>query len=80
MPRVITLRLQNKEYEQILEAADNENRPISNFITTYILQMIKASYFVDAFEMDHIRSDKKLLAQITAGHRDARKMKGKFVG
>ena len=35
--------------------------------------------YVDAVEMDQITSDKRLMAKLQAGHRDARQRKGRFV-
>ncbi len=80
MSKVITLRLSEEEYKKIKAAAEIEHRPISNFITTEILKEIEESYYVDPIEMAQIRSDKRLLEKLKAGHRDAKKMKGKFVG
>jgi len=80
MSKVITLRLSEEEYNEIAAAAQVEHRPISNFITNEILRDIEESYFLDPIEMNQIKSDKKLLKRLRAGHRDAQKMKGKFVG
>ena len=35
---------------------------------------------VDAVEMAQIRSDPRLMAKLRAGHRDARRRKGRLVG
>jgi len=35
--------------------------------------------YVDSTEMTEIKSNKKLLKKLKAGHRDAKTMKGKFV-
>ncbi len=75
----ITLRLKEKEYNMIKTSAKFENRPISNFITTKVVENIEESYFVDSFEMAQIKSDKKLLERLKEGYRDAEKMRGKFV-
>jgi len=80
MSKVITLRLSEEEYKEIAAAAEIEHRPISNFITSEVLKDIEESYYVDSIEMAQIKSDKKLLKRLKAGHRDAQKMKGKFVG
>jgi hypothetical protein len=37
------------------------------------------SYYVDPVEMSQIKGDEKLTKKLKAGHRDARKLKGKFV-
>ncbi|MCK5493342.1 MAG: hypothetical protein KAJ14_09560 [Candidatus Omnitrophica bacterium] len=80
MSKVITLRLSNEEYKRIASAALIEHRPISNFITTRVIQDIEESYCVDPIEMAQIKSDKKLMEKLKAGHRDAKKMKGQIVG
>ncbi|MBA3052364.1 MAG: hypothetical protein FP827_04655 [Candidatus Omnitrophica bacterium] len=79
MSKVITLRLSQDEYKKISEAADIERRPISNFITTRVLTDIEDSYYADSIEMSQIKSDKRLLGRIKAGHNDAKNRKGKFV-
>ncbi len=79
MSKVITLRLSEEEYKEISTAAKIEHRPISNLITTMVLKDIEESYFADPIEMAQIRSDKKLLEKLKAGHRDVKNMKGRFV-
>lgn len=80
MFKTITLRLSEDEYKKISFASGIEHRPISNFITARILEDIEESYYVDPIEMAQIKSDKKLLEKLEAGHRDAKKTRGKFVG
>lgn len=80
MSKVITLRLSEKEYKRISAVAEIEHRAISNFITTMVMKEIEESYFVDPIEMAQIKSDKKLLEKLEAGHRDVKKMKGKLIG
>lgn len=80
MAITVTLRLSEEEYKMIRSAAVVENRPISNFITTKVMENIEESYFVDSVEMSQIKSDKGLMERLKAGHRDAEKKRGKFVG
>lgn len=80
MSKVITLRLSEEEYRKIAAAAEIEHRPISNFITTEVMEDIEESYYIDPLEMAQIKSDRKLLKRLEAGHRDAKKMRGRFVG
>ncbi len=80
MAKIVTLRLTEEEYRMIRAAAGVENRPISNFITTKVVENIEESYFVDPVEMAQIKSDNGLLERLKAGHRDAEKMRGGFVG
>lgn len=80
MSKVITLRLSEEEYKKIQAAAEIEHRPISNFITAEVLEDIEESYYVDSLEMAQIKSDRRLLKRLEAGHRDTRKKRGRFVG
>lgn len=79
MSKVITLRLSEEEYREISAVATIEHRPISNFITTTVLKEIEESYFIDSIETAQIKSDKKLLEKLKAGHDDTKNMKGRFV-
>lgn len=78
MPKVITLRLSDEDYHQIVFSAQNEHRPISNFILHVVLNRIEEGLYVDPIEMEQIRSDKKLLESLKAGHEDVKKRRGKF--
>lgn len=80
MSKVITLRLSEEEYKQISTTAQTERRTISNFITAAVLNKIDETCYTDAVETAQILSDKKLLQKLQAGHADARKLKGRFVG
>ncbi|MFH0925992.1 MAG: type II toxin-antitoxin system RelE/ParE family toxin [bacterium] len=73
MSKVVTLRLSEENYQRITIAAEAEHRPISNFITTRVLEDIETSSYVDPIEMAQILSDKKLLEKLRAGHEDAKK-------
>ena len=79
MSKVITLRLSEEEYRDISAVAKAEHRPISNLITTIVLKDIKESYFAEPIEMAQIKSDKKLLEKLKAGHRNVKNAKGRFV-
>ncbi|MFH0796088.1 MAG: DUF6290 family protein [Candidatus Omnitrophota bacterium] len=80
MSKVVTIRLSNEEYTKISTSAEIEHRPISNFITTMVLKEIEESYYVDPVEMAQIRTDKRLLAKLAAGHNDAKERRGTFAG
>lgn len=79
MSKVITLRLSEEEYKEISAVARIEHRPISNFITITVLKDIEESYFTEPIEMAQIKTDKKLLRKLKAGHSDVKKMKGRFI-
>lgn len=80
MSKVVTLRLSEEEYKKISTTAKIEHRPISNFITNTVLHEIEESYYVDSIEMAQITSDQGLMKKLKAGHADAKKMKGRYVG
>lgn len=79
MSKTITLRLSEEEYKKISSASEIEHRPISNFITTRVLEDIEESYYVDPIEMAQIKLDRRLLERLQAGHRDAKKIRGRFI-
>ena len=80
MSRTITLRLSDEEYEQIATSAENEHRPISNFITHVVIKNLKESYYADSIEMDQIHSDEKLLKKLRRGHKEAQSIREKYHG
>ncbi len=49
-------------------------------MTLMVIKGIEEGDYVDAIEMEQILSDKRLIAKLRAGHRDAGKRKGKLVG
>ena len=79
MSKTVTLRLSNEEYEQILNFANRDHRPISNFITHVVLNRIDDAFYADPIEMAQIKSDEKLMKSLKAGHKAAKEMKGRFV-
>lgn len=79
MSKVVTLRLSEEEYKTISTAAEVEHRPISNFITTRVIEDIEASYYVDPIETAQISKDLGLLEKLRAGHIDAKRKKGRLV-
>ena len=80
MARVVTVRLSDEEYRRIASAAKQERRPLSNFMTLLVIRGIEEGDYADTVEMDQITADKSLMTRIRAGHRDARRRKGRFVG
>ena len=80
MAKVVTVRLSEEEYRRIAAVAKSERRPISNFMTLMVIRGIEEGDYVDAVEMDQITADKRLMANLQAGHRDAKRRKGKLVG
>src|SRR4030065_2191847 len=79
MPKTITLRLSDEDYQKFLSLARADNRPIANAIETLALRQLEEVLFVDSYEMDEIMSDENLLKRMRGGHKQALKMKGRFV-
>jgi hypothetical protein len=79
MAKVVTVRLSDEDYRKISAAAKIERRPISNLMTLLVVKGIEEGGYVDAVEMEQVTSDKRLMARLRAGHRDATQRKGKFV-
>ena len=80
MARVVTVRLSDEEYRRIASAAKQERRPLSNFMTLLVIRGIEEGDYVDTVEMDQITADTSLMTRLRAGHHDARRRKGRFVG
>ena len=78
MPKTVTLRLDDRVYDELREAAKEENRPLSNLIETAALNRVREQQFVDDAEMAEILGNQKLLARLRAGSRAARRRKGRF--
>jgi hypothetical protein len=79
MPKTITLRLSDEDYQKFLNFARADNRPIANAIETLALRQLEEFIFVSAFEMDEILSDEGLKKRLKEGSKQAQKMKGRFV-
>ena len=79
MPKTVTLRLSEDTYGLFRRFAEEDNRPLSNFIETATKRYIEENEFVDEFEMAEIRSNEALNLSINKGHRDAKLKRGKFV-
>jgi predicted transcriptional regulator len=79
MGKTITLRLTDEVYEELREAAQSENRPLSNLIETAALAKVREQQFVDDVEMAELLEDERLLRRIRTASRQARQRKGAFV-
>ena len=79
MTKTVTLRLKEEVYKLFIEAAQAENRPLSNLIETAALMRLREQQFVDEEEMNAILSDQDLLSRIEKGSRQALTRRGRFV-
>lgn len=72
MSKTVTLRLSDDVYHMFRRSAENDNRPLSNFIETATLRYIHESELVDESEMAEIRGNAALNRSIRRGHSVAR--------
>jgi len=79
MPKTVTLRLKEEVYKAFVEAAQAENRPLSNFIETAAFAKMREQQFADDLEMVEIRANQELIKRINKGSEEARARKGRFV-
>ena len=78
MTKTVTLRLNEERYLCFRKLAEEDNRPLSNFIETAVLRYIEAQGYVDEFEMSEIKSNSELNESLLRGLRDSESGKGKF--
>jgi uncharacterized protein (DUF1778 family) len=71
MAKTITVRLDDKVYELIRNAADGERRSISNFLEYAALRYLTDEITVSEKEMSEILADKDLTASLRRGLADA---------
>lgn len=79
MAKVVTLRLDDEVYNTFKTIADQENRPLSNFIETAALRYINEIEFVDEFEMAEINSNTALKESIKKGIKDYKNLNGRVI-
>lgn len=79
MSKTVTLRLNDRVYEELRQAAEAENRPMSNLIETAALGYLREQQFVDDSEMAEILANEKLITRLRTGSAQARTRQGRFV-
>jgi predicted transcriptional regulator len=79
MPKTVTLRLKDEVYKTFMEAAQAENRSLSNLIETAAFSKIREQQFADDVEIAEILADQKLMKRIEIGSSEVRLRKGHFV-
>ena len=78
MSKTVTLRLDESVYNRFRGLAENDNRPLSNFIETAVLRFIEEQEQGDEFEMSEIRGNAALNRSMKSGLRDAKANRGRF--
>jgi len=79
MPKTITLRLNDEEYEKFAAAAGSVKRSISNLISVLALRKLEEDSFVNALEQEEILADQMLSRRLQRGSKEVKHMKGSFV-
>jgi len=79
MSKTVTLRIDDNIYEKIKEYSKIENRNLSNFIETAIINYIEQIELADDNEMRDILSNPELLRRLNDGSLDAAGKRGRFV-
>jgi predicted transcriptional regulator len=79
MSKTVTLRLSDDVYRLFRQWAENDNRPLSNFIETATQRFIEQCELVDETEMEEIHGNAALNGSIRRGQSDARSRRGRFV-
>ena len=79
MSKTITLRLPEATYQRFRILAEQENRPLSNFIETAALRYMDSNQYIDEFEMEEIRTNVALNVSLKQGIKDAKAGHGRFV-
>lgn len=78
MSKTVTLRLNDEVYQKFRHLAEEDNRPLSNYIETAARRFIEEHEYADEFEMAEIHENAELNQSIRNGHRDAREGIGHF--
>jgi predicted transcriptional regulator len=78
MSKTVTLRLDETVYHRFRTLAEQDNRPLSNFIETAVLRYLEREEFVDEYEMEEIRANRRLNAGMKRGRADAKAGRGRL--
>ncbi len=79
MSRTVTLHLEDALYQKMKIHAEDENRPLSNYIETATRKYMEIMEYADDFEMETILKDEGLMASLKKGSADAKRGKGRFL-
>ena len=79
MSKTVTLRLDEAMYKRFKALAEDDNRPLSNYIETAAMRFVEANEYVDEFEMNEINANVELNRSLDRGFEDAEAQRGRFV-
>lgn len=80
MSKTITVRLDDDVYRMFRTAAKGAHRTISNFVEVATLSYITNESYASDGEMEELRGDKKLLADLKRGAKEAGEGRYRLVG
>lgn len=78
MPRTVTIRVDDKLYQMFRRLAQEDHRPLSNWLVVTTLHHLEECQLANAQEMAGIRGDRDLVRRLRSGSRDARLRRGRF--
>lgn len=70
MSKTVTLRLKEDTYKRFKKHAEEDNRPLSNFIETATERYIEEIELTDEFETEEIKNDSELIKSLKDGYKD----------
>jgi uncharacterized protein (DUF1778 family) len=79
MSKTVTLRIGEDIYQMFRAMAEQENRPLSNFIETAAMRYVEEHELADEMEMKEITGTTELLTSLKRGTADAKARRGRFV-
>ncbi len=79
MSKIVSIRLPDDVYKEVVKASKAEHRPVSNFITHAVMNAVANLFKVSDKEMKEILADKELLRDLEIGRQQYREGKGHFV-
>ncbi|MBI4212203.1 MAG: CopG family transcriptional regulator [Deltaproteobacteria bacterium] len=79
MAKTVTIRMDDEAYETLSKHAEQDHRPLGQYIELAALKHAAQEAFCDDDEMNTILADDDLLKRIRRGLSDAKAHRGKFV-
>jgi len=79
MSKMVTLRLSDSSYQKFRTLAEQDNRPLSNFIETAALRFVEEHGLADEYEMAEIQSNAELNRSLKRALSDVKNKRGRFV-
>ncbi len=74
-----TINLKDQIFSQLQHIAKRENRSLPNLIETWLIRHLEEDVYVDEFEMEALRKDKKLQKDLKRGLSDYKAGRGRLI-